>query len=581
MSSVTGQPREERRSALLGHRFNRTRVERLAVAAMLFAATALLLATSPVRGDFWWQDAPRHALNGAFVRDFVVGLPWHDPIGWAVNYYIRYPSLTILFYPPLFYAVEAIFFAALGVNHFAAQCAVSAFVLLLGVASYRLARLFLPRWSALGVALLIMGAPGTALWGRQVMLDVPLEATLVASVLGFVEYLRRRRPAWLYGAAGLFVAALYIKLTAVYIAPPLLLALFMARGRAAGWTVLRDRRVVLTAILSLVATIPAVLLTLRFGAVNMMNVTGLAGTNLALTDPRAWVFYARAIPGQLGYVPTVLALIGAAALAWQAAARPAADQTKAGRPVWLPILMLSWFVFGYLFFSAISVRDPRHDLSILFPVALCAALALHRFLPRPTAQASTLALGVLTMAYSLVFLPVPTVRGYQEIADYVAANLPRNGIVLYSGYRDGNFVFGMRTHAERGDVTILRADKLLLRMAVFREWGVQQVDGDQQAIAAMLRQDGVAMVVAQRGFWDDLRAMKWFAQVVHSPDFREVAHFDISGDLSTNDGGVPNGRNVVEIFLPTYPVTPPQGGIDIDMPFIGTRFHGVTGSSAQ
>jgi len=563
------------------HRFDRTRIEQLAVAAILVAATFLLLAASPVGGDFWWQDAPRHALNGAFVRDFIADLPWRDPVGWAVNYYIRYPSLTILFYPPLFYAVEAIFFAVFGVSHFAAQCAVSPFVLLLGAASYRLARLFLPRCSALGVALLIMGGPETALWGRQVMLDIPLQATLVACVLGFVEYLRQRRPAWLYGAAVLFVASLYVKLTAIYIVPPLLLALFMAQRQDAGWRVLRDRRLILTVILSLVAAIPAVLLTLRFGAVNIKNVTGMAGTNLALTDPRAWVFYARAIPVQLGYVPTVLALIGVAALAWQFAARPAMNRTEAGRPAWLPILMLSWFVFGYLFFSAISVRDPRHDLSILFPVVLCAALALHRFLPRPTAQASVLVLGVLTMAYSLVFLPVPTVRGYQEIADYVAANLPRNGIVVYSGYRDGNFVFDMRTHSERGDVTILRADKLLLRMAVFREWGMQQTDQDQQAIAAMLRKDGVAMVVAQRGFWDDLREMERFAQVVHSPDFREVAHFDITGDLSTNDGGVSNGRNVVEIFLPTYPVTPPQGGIDIDMPFIGTRFHGVAGSSAK
>src|SRR5690242_20998362 len=89
----------------------RDRLERLAIAAVLVAAAAALFATAPVQGDFAWSDAPRHALNGAFVKDFVVAAPWHDPRGWAVNYYLQYPALTILFYPPLFYVFEAAAYA--------------------------------------------------------------------------------------------------------------------------------------------------------------------------------------------------------------------------------------------------------------------------------------------------------------------------------------------------------------------------------------------------------------------------------------------------------------------------------------
>jgi len=179
------------------------------------------------------------------------------------------------------------------------------------------------------------------------------------------------------------------------------------------------------------------------------------------------------------------------------------------------------------------------------------------------------------MAYSLLLLPVPTVRGYGEIANYVAANLPHDGVVIYSGYRDGNFVFNMRTHVERGDITILRADKLLLRMAVTRDWGVQQTDLDQQEIAVLLRKYGVAMIVAQRGFWDDLRQMRRFTEVIQSADFSRVAQLDISGVLSSNDGNTGSGHNTIEILRPTYAVEPPQGHIDIDMPFISTRFHGT------
>ncbi len=89
------------------------RLSALLVPLVLLAASALLLATAPMGGDFWWSDAPRHALNGAFVKDLVAAFPIHDPRGWAVDYYLQYPSLSILFYPPLFYAVEAVMFAVL------------------------------------------------------------------------------------------------------------------------------------------------------------------------------------------------------------------------------------------------------------------------------------------------------------------------------------------------------------------------------------------------------------------------------------------------------------------------------------
>ena len=55
----------------------RDRLDRGLVATVFIVANAALLATAPVHGDFWWSDAPRHALNGAFVKDFIAALPWH------------------------------------------------------------------------------------------------------------------------------------------------------------------------------------------------------------------------------------------------------------------------------------------------------------------------------------------------------------------------------------------------------------------------------------------------------------------------------------------------------------------------
>src|SRR6478672_905119 len=57
-----------------------------------------LFATAPKSDDFWWSDAPRHALNGAFIKDLITAAPWHDLRQWAIAYYLKYPALTILFY---------------------------------------------------------------------------------------------------------------------------------------------------------------------------------------------------------------------------------------------------------------------------------------------------------------------------------------------------------------------------------------------------------------------------------------------------------------------------------------------------
>ena len=76
-------------------------------------ASVLLLAivcigmflTAPQHGEFWWSETSSNALDGAFVHDLIRDMPLSDPKGWAVRYYLQYPALSILFYPPLFHVV--------------------------------------------------------------------------------------------------------------------------------------------------------------------------------------------------------------------------------------------------------------------------------------------------------------------------------------------------------------------------------------------------------------------------------------------------------------------------------------------
>lgn len=501
--------------------------------AIYAVATALLYATSPTGLDFWWQDAPRHALDGVFVRDQLAAMPLHDPAGWAMQYYVQYPALTILFYPPSFYLIEAGFFAVFGVSHAVAQLAETPHALVLAMASFGVARRMLPLWSALAVGLLAVGVPITAFWTRQVMLDVPAYATLMAGLWFMLRFWTQDRTRDLLFACLFLVAAVYTKQTVVFILPAIAVGLVVTRG----WKALLERRLVLATLASLVALGPMAFLTWKFGAVNVQSVGGRAGdaSRLGLA---AWTFYARLLPEQLGWPVLLLGIIGLCVLIWRGTG-----------PRWATALLLTWVIFGYLFFSAIGVREPRHDMMVLFPLVIGAVLALHAVLRPVAAQASAALLAVATFATSLILVPAPMVSGYAAIAARIAEIAPKDAVVLYSGYRDGTLIFALRS--ERPDITTVRADKLLLNIAVERERGVGQTDDSEADIAARIHDLGASLVVVQLGFWSDLREMRRLEHVLAGPGFATVGDFPVTGTLSTNDGPLPS---TVRILRPTTPV---------------------------
>jgi hypothetical protein len=527
------------------------------VVLVLTLAWLSLLLTAPANGDFWWADAPRHAINGAFVKDFVAAHPIDDPVQWAINYYLMRPALTIMFYPPLFYGVEAIAFALFGVSHFVAQFTVSLFVLLLAVSVYTLSRMCLPRWSALGAALLAIGSPEAALWGRQVMLDLPAYALIVASACCLTRYLRDGRPLSIYLTALFLLAAIYTKYNAGFVAPALIAVLLIAKGRR----VLGDRHEIVAGALTVFGLLPAIFILFKFGAVNRDSVSGLEGT-LPLNSLACWLFYIEALPSQLGVLTVVLGAGGLALIVTQIAKRR--DHQVFG-------LLLAWVVAGYLFFTLIGLKETRHTIMVLLPLAIAAPLLLLAILPKPVGELAGFALGAGTLAYTLIFWPVPRVEGYADIALYLAKNVPRNGVVLYSGYRDANLIFDLATNRDRSDISVVRADKLLLSAPVGeRRRGVRQADYDLATIARMLRELGAAYFVVQPDFWSDLTIMDRFDNVINGPDYEKVAHFGLTGNLSTQDG-----TQGIDILRPTYPVAEHSGKISIDMPLAGQRFDGA------
>jgi 4-amino-4-deoxy-L-arabinose transferase-like glycosyltransferase len=511
--------------------------------------------TSPTGGDFAWSDAPRHALNGVFLRDFLVAMPWQDPKQYAIDYYLRYPALTILFYPPLFPVFLAGSYSIFGFSHTVAQGTVAFFHLVLGLAVYLLARRWMSHGYALAAALLLGGAPEIAFWGRQVMLDIPAYAWLVLSAVSFLHYLDRRENRYLWLTMLLFAAALYTKQTSFFAAFAFTAGIIASQGFGA----FRNRRVGLMAAVLLVLLIPLLVLQLKFGQVNTASVLGSERADAPRFSVEAWTYYMTQLPGQLGWPVVILSmiyLVGAIA-----------------RPGWrLPrphmIFLTVWFASGYFFFSYIMVREPRHDLMALLPVPIFAALAIKeiagaRFRKMGLAAAGLAAAG--SVAWSVMAYPVHWVSGYSEAANVVLKQAPRNSVVLFSGYRDGSFIFNIRA-GERPDISVARADKFLLRVAIERERGIQDRNLDVERIEELIKRHAIRYVVAETGFWNDLPSMAALTSLLHDTvRFKAVRQIETRANYPNPDRELVIYEYLGEVDATPLPLSAELVGVGITL----------------
>lgn len=522
---------------------------------VLTAVVVLLFVTgAPTDTAFSWPDSPRHALNGAFLLDFARDHPLHDPTGYAYNYYAQYPALTILFYPPLFYVLLAIFYALFGVSQATAIAAECFCYVLLAIGSYRLARFWLPSLPAFGAALILTAAPEIAYWGRQVMLEIPSFALLVWSAVFFMRHQREGRILWLYLAAALAVLAAYTKLTAIFI----LLVYFIVLLHGQGARLFRDKHSYIILLLTLVGLVPLAVLTLKFGQANMQSVSGISDSEVSRASLAGWLWYAKQMPAQLGWPALLAAILGLTSFAFGRL-----------REYLLPVL---WLVVGYLFFSAIDLKEARHSVFLLLPLAIIAAAGLTFFLRKQPMLANGLliAIGIFTLGWTMYAKPVQYVAGYRELSDYIARIAPKNAAVVFSGYRDGSFIYAMRTHEERRDISIIRSDKLLLRIAVRRSLGVEQKLMSEEEIQAMLNGLGVQYIAAQPDFWTDLEAMKRFENVLHGSHFQKLRTF-------TMPANYPAQEKEIVVYKNLDPVSDKPRKLNIELPMIGKNISGTVG----
>lgn len=482
--------------------------------AALVAALALAAGWVCVAGnwgsDFWWNDAARHAMDGVFVLDFIRDLPASLRVyQYATEYYARYPCLGLVHYPPFFPAVEALFFAVLGVGMPAARLTVAAFAALGAVFGYLVAARFLGPWGAALAVLLLITAPEAVFWSREVMLETPTMAMMLVASHYFLRYVDDERRGAGVAAAVLLVLAVLTKQTACCLVPAWVAYAVWRRG----WRILWRGETLLAGAVAALLLAPFAVATLLFARLNVAQSVGSVTGGYAHSrwSLQGIVLYLTHIPRHAGLMGLVGIALLAVGLVAGRAVRPAGSRsTLLSGPVSRAgvVFALLWVGVCYVFFTfVIANRNSRLVLLWAPGLALMGAAGFTWLrgcgrLGRGASWLAAVAVGVQTLVCILGLRhdpwawPAPRVSGTAAAAERLVG-APPGTVVFYSGRHNGSFIFHLRRLDPGRHLVVLRDSKLLYSMPAMVQYGVYVHAADRKDILKVLQDYGVRYLLLE------------------------------------------------------------------------------------
>jgi Dolichyl-phosphate-mannose-protein mannosyltransferase len=389
-----------------------------------------------VSGD----DAPRHAMNGAFILDMVRNWKVRHPVEYGYWYYSHFPALTLPYHPPLFPAFEALTYSVFGVGTLGARLAVS---IATTVAALLLFRLISKTHGSLLLAFLVTASfftlRPTQKLSNMVMLEIPALVFVLASLLFLIpvqEMLARARS---LGFGILAALAIWTK-QAVFLLP----LPFLYTALEHNWKLLR-RTFFWVNICGLVASALGLAMLPRQLNWNGMN---QAWTKTGLLERLAHNSNFYLHKGMLGVVLVMICLISY---------RLPGGRDDFGKDR----LYIAWLAAALLVLIGAPVYSPRYMFFAIPPFMLLfynGLLRLGRSVFPTRRWLIPVAVCLVSVAYGLTTSRVPYLAGPSEAATFLHNNGYRR--LLYCGISHSAFIFALRSNDRSLSSTVIRGDKL-------------------------------------------------------------------------------------------------------------------------
>ena len=393
-----------------------------------------------------FADEKRHVMNGLFLFDFMSDLPLSWPRQYAQEYYAKYPAVTIGFWPPAFYFIEALFFAIFGISIWAGRLAVIFFALLGAVFTYKIVRYYARPELAFASMVIYSCLPAILPYAKSTMLEIPSLAMSLGAIWCWLALLQTERPRYLYAVAFFSAGALLTKQTAIFLVPFFVFHFLLERR----WVLLKWKH-------TYIALAGAGLLVTPWYALAMQLQPGSIRRALPIVG-EPWVRlehilsdYPMTLPDQLGVLLLVLSILGVGALV-------------IGRKYSTLRFFLALIVACYFSLTFLREREPRYIIPWLLAFVFFAVYFVWWFFSRrPRLAVATLA-GLAAFYYvPALSYQRPSVEGWEEAARYLSQQSDST-ITFYQGNSFTNFIFFVRKFDPEKRRLVLR-EKVVVEVA--------------------------------------------------------------------------------------------------------------------
>jgi 4-amino-4-deoxy-L-arabinose transferase-like glycosyltransferase len=479
----------------------------------------------------WYGDAPRHAANGLFWKDYLLNLSF-DPKGYALSYFARYPVIAPTSYPPMFYFLEAVFFGVLGPSPYIAKGLVLGFVLMAALYTTAWCR----RWigeNAGWAGVLFVLLPGVIRWSHAIMLNVPA----LALSIGALYHLRRwlesppASPLWrhLYVGAALSVMSILTYLTSCVLL--LIAGIWLIVERR--WRLLWNRRTVVVFVVSALALLPWVIVVIKFEPKRIVMATGTTEyfTNMLRGHLAYFLecceYYFKCLPELFG---THLLFIAALGVVNGMLVRRLRHET---------ILILIMAVVCFTFFAYVPAREGRYILLLSVPIVCFCMLGListvHYFgklikMRTEWVRAATLtAIAVLIVGQAWVAskVSVLSISGFKQLVGFIEKVAPDEP-VFYDGRSPNIFIFYLMAGDPDYHRRAVIGRKLIYAESIIHS--LQEfISSPQDAVEVLQKRGGCKWVaVNDRPDAPQIEAPWHLRKAVKGPEFELVQSFPIT-----------------------------------------------------
>ncbi len=520
-----------------------------AVLVALCVLTALVLGKDIGVGGLHDPDSSAHAMDGVLIHDWIAtgGEALTSPMSFAREQYAHYPTLGIgAHYPPAFAIVEAGFYGVFGISPATARLCVVFFGMLAACGVYCFVRSFADTTVAALAAVIMITMPSTTTWGRQVMLEIPTLAAVAWASVAFLWYLRRTTWLRLGGVLLVSLSAMSFKQPAVFLVCTVAAAMFFGsvRGRI-------PMRQTVVALLVGFGALWGVFSSLDAATVGVLRDYDSFGNKWGL---ESLSFYMMMLPSQVGAVVLALAGVGLFLL------RPVAPEVRN--------FLLCWFGIVYVMVTVASLKTTRFSYLGLLPIAVLAALSLAAMLRtisishlRPVgAIAAGLAFFAVGMGRTIEHAPNygPVVEKHREQIE--------GNVVMFSGLRDGDFVFATRERLPWRRTTVIRGSKIFYTCAARPDFDLVQYVHSKDEVAERMREFAFPFVFVERENHVGTQPDAWLREyLADGDDYRRVASYPFQCEVEDSD----RGDVTIDVYELVKPYVRAMDFYDLPMPRTG------------